>query len=55
MISDALGSPASGQGLALAPSSLEMQHSCWFKGGDAGEDLGGREWKFCGNSVFWSE
>lgn len=47
MISDALGSPASGQGLTLAPSSLGMQHSCWFGGGEAG-----RTWvEESGNSV----
>ena len=55
MTLDALGSPASGQALTLAPSSLWMQHNHWSGGGESGEDLGGREWKFCGNSVFWSE
>lgn len=52
MTLDALGSPASGQALTLAPSSLWMQHNHWSGGGESGEDLGGREWKFCGNSVF---
>lgn len=30
-------------------------NTSWFGGGEAREDLGGREWKFCGNSLFWSE